>query len=490
MTNLSEDRKIDRKQRLQIPHQDILKQDPNDRQCNWQEVVLGFKDDGAVMVEANRCLQCPNAPCMKACPIHNDIPGALWEAEQGNFIAAADIFRLTSTMPGVCGRICPQERLCEGSCVVGATKKPPVSIGRLEAFVADRQRKTEGLPMPSMAPSTGHRVAVIGSGPAGLTVAELVARAGNKVVVFEEWPLPGGILRYGIPTFKMEKGILEDKLDLLEKMGIEFRCNTSLGKDITIDDLLGKGFDAVFMGQGAGVPSDLGTPGESLAGVYHSTDFLVRANLPPDELPDTMQAPITVGKHVVVIGGGDTSMDCVRSAIRLAKQDGITATVTCLSRLDESQLIGRAEERKHARDEGAQLDFHVVTTRFIGDEHGHVQAIECVNVQASEPDGNGLQTFSNVPGTERTIPADTIVISIGYRGDVKLADSAKLRHVRGIIQIDPATGATSRPGVFAGGDSAQGPKLVVTAIAQARTASAGIIDYLAKMSAPLAGAAR
>ena len=474
---------VNRKIRIQTPHQDILKQDPAERVCNWNEVVLGFESTGAAMIEASRCIQCPAAPCMKACPVSNDIPGALWELEHGNFIEAANIFRLTSTMPEVCGRICPQERLCEGSCVVGNPKKdpptPPVSIGRLEAFVADTQRLTYGFPKPEIQPATGKSVAVVGSGPAGLTVAELVAKAGHHVVVFEAWPLPGGILRYGIPNFKLDKGLPDAKVRFLEELGVEFRCNITIDVDFSVDDLFAQGFNAVYLGHGAGVHATIDTAGDDLENIYWSTDFLVRGNLPPEALPEYHRQPVNIGKNVVVIGGGDTSMDCVRTAIRLAQAQGTPTTVTCLYRRSEVEMPGRVEERQHAKQEGVKFEFLTAPTQFIGDAQNRVTGIQCAQMELGEPDASGRRRPMTVAGSEHIIDADTVIIAVGFLGDDAVSEQAHVNHRQGLVIVDPETGASSRPGVFAGGDSVSGAYLVVTAVAQGRTAARGILEYLA-----------
>ena len=475
--------RVDRKARLQIPPQDLIKQDPALRQCNWNEVVIGFEDSQAAIEEATRCIQCPDAPCIKACPVQNDIPGALWEIEQGNYIEAANIFRITSTMPEVCGRVCPQERLCEGSCVVGHVKKvppnPPVAIGRLEAFTTDYQRTTEGFPMPPKAAATGHKIAIIGAGPAGLTVAEHVTVAGNQAVVYDSWPTPGGILYYGIPNFKLDKDIVNEKLSYLEALGVQFLCNTTLGKDITVESLLEEGYAAVYLGHGAGVARTMNIPGEDLTGIYPATEFLVRCNLPAEDLPEKLSKPVQVRKRVVVIGGGDTSMDCVRTAVRRAQEQNVDATVTCLIRTIEEGLPGRAAERQHALEEGVQFEYLTAATRFVPDADGRVSSIECVKTELGDQDpSDPTHVPTPIAGSEFVIEADTVVIAVGYQGDDALVESAGVEHNDGRIAIDPETGITSRPGVFAGGDSVRGADLVVTAVAQARIAAEGILNYL------------
>lgn len=482
----SERPKVDRKLRFTIPAQTIRKQDPGERICNWNEVVLGFSDQQAAMLEAQRCIQCPAAPCIKACPIHNDIPGALWQLEQGNFIEAATIFRRTSTMPEVCGRICPQERLCEGSCVVGNQKRvpptPPVRIGRLEAFVADYQRAHGGLPKPALPEPSGRSVGVVGSGPAGLTVAEEMVKLGHRVIVYEAWPRPGGILLYGIPNFKLDKAITEQKIAFLEELGVEFVCNTRVGQDVTIDELLEQ-HDALFLGHGASIGASAGLPGEDLPGVYWATDFLVRGNLPPEDLPEGQREPVRVGKDIVVIGGGDTSMDCVRTAVRLAAQAGAAATVSCVYRRTEAEMPGRAEERQHAKEEGVRFVFLEAPVRFNAGRDGRVASVTFVRMELGEPDASGRRRPIEIPGSEHDLPADTVVLALGYWCDEELAESAGLAHKSGRLLVDPETGATNVPGVFAGGDNVRGADLVVTAIADAKRAARAMADYLAAVPA-------
>lgn len=478
--------KVDRKLRFNIPAQTIFKQDAAARVCNWNEVTLGFADDKAAIIEAQRCIQCPAAPCIKACPVQNDIPGALWELEQGNYLDAANIFRLTSSMPEVCGRICPQERLCEGSCVVGNQKRvpptPPVRIGRLEAFVADYQRNNGGQPKPALPPATGRSVAVIGSGPAGLTVAEDLAKAGHRVIVYEAWPKPGGILLYGIPNFKLDKSMAEAKIAYLEELGVEFVCNTRFGVDVTLEALQEE-YDVIFLGHGASIGASAGLPGEDLASIYAATDFLVRGNLQGDELPEDKRKPIALGRNTVVIGGGDTSMDCVRTAIRLVTQGGDGGTVTCVYRRTEAEMPGRAEERSHAKQEGVEFLFLEAPSRFVGDQHGYVTAVEFVRMELGEPDASGRRRPVTIEGSEHLVPADTVVMALGYWGDEPLATGLHLNHKYGLLVVDPETGATNLPGVFAGGDNVRGADLVVTAIAEAKRATRGMIEYLAAVRA-------
>lgn len=471
--------------RLSISVQPVPKQDAEERKRNFDETYIGF-DLNAAKIEASRCIQCPSAPCQEACPVSNDIPGAFALLEIGDIQGAANKFRETSNMPEMCGRLCPQENLCEGACVVGfairpdGRKEPAVTIGKLEAFCTDSQRQElAGYPMPRYMPDlTGRKVAVIGSGPAGLAVAEQLADIGHGVTVFEFWPEPGGVLVYGIPNFKMRKSIVDEYIAHLEAMGVKFVCNTYVGRDITIDDMLAGEFDAVFLGTGAGVGNEMGLEGENLKGVHKATDFLVRGNLALDQLPPHLREPLPKPKNVVVIGGGDTSMDCVRTAVRLGAEK-----VTCVYRRTENEMLGRAEERKNAREEGVEFAMLTLPTRVIGDEQGNAVAIELQKMELGEPDESGRRAPRPVKGSEYIVPADTVAIAIGYGADplVPQTTSGLKSDRKALIQVDKHSGETSRPGVFAGGDNVNGADLVVTALADGRRAAAAIARYLDRL---------
>jgi glutamate synthase (NADPH/NADH) small chain len=474
---------IDRRiRRRTIPRQPVAKQLPEERIRNFNEVYLGYDEDTA-MVEAARCLQCPSPqPCTLGCPLHNDIPLAMWLVSQGDFIGAANVYRQTSNLPEICGRVCPQEVLCQGSCVQGKNDLP-VYLGKIEAFVTDYQRRVEGgIPLPQVEPDTGFRVAVVGSGPAGLACAEELRKRGHSITVYEAWPKPGGLLYYGIPAFKLPKHVVQAKIEQLQRMGIRFITGTYIGKDLTIDDLMGDlGFDAVFLGTGTGICARMNVPGEDLKGIYHSTDFLVRGNLPPDDLPEDQREPIVVGRRVAVIGGGDTAMDCVRTAIRLQVQRfGEPGEVVCVYRRTEAQMPGRAEERVNAREEGVRFEYLMAPVRFIGDEDGHVKAMEVVRMRLGEPDRSGRPRPEPIEGSEFVMDVDTVVLAIGYWPDPTLGETTPGLETRkwGLIVADPETGATSREGVFAGGDNVTGPDLVVTAMAAGRKAAKSIDAYL------------
>ena len=475
---------VDRKARLAIPAQKIAKQDPNARVLNWREVYLPLNLETAKL-EAERCIQCPAAPCQVACPAGNDIPGALWKLEHGDPTGAAAVFHETSSMPEMCGRLCPQERLCEGHCVVGKHAKP-VAIGRLEAFVADWQRRTAP-PASALPKLSGKRVAVIGAGPAGITVAEEMARRGHAVTLFDAWPSMGGVLRYGIPDFKLEKHVLDERLAELQRLPIEFIGGTYIGVNgaRSVDDLLRDGYDAVFLGHGAGTGNPLTIEGGDLAGVIQATEFLSRANLPADDLPPAMREPLQAGRRIVVIGGGDTSMDCSRTAVRLGCDK-----VTLVYRRTEKEMVGREEERQHAREEGVRFVFLASPVRFLGTASGRVRAVEFERMELGPADESGRRRPQPVPGSEFTIEADTLVLAIGYNVDEHVAASASgvLMDKYGVVLVDRATGETDRPGVFAGGDAINGADLVVTAIRDARIAARGMQAYLNGQSAAAAAA--
>ncbi len=471
---------VEVQRRLAISRVPIHKQDPEVRKKNWDEVFLGFDVESA-KVEAMRCIQCPTAPCQQACPVHNDIPGAFLLLEKGDMNGAAERFRETSNLPELCGRLCPQERLCEGECVVAfairpdSHQEPPVSIGKLEAFVTDYQRKNLGVPLPVLPPATGFRVAVVGAGPAGMAVAEELAKLGHLCTMYDAWPEPGGILLYGIPNFKLSKEVLSDKLAYLEKLGVGFVGNTWVGKDVTVDGLFEQGFDAVFVGTGAGLGGQLAIPGEEYGGIYAATEFLVRGNLRPDQLPEHMRDELRVGRNVVVIGGGDTSMDCVRTAVRLGAEN-----VTCIYRRTESEMLGRTEEREHARQEGVQFQFLTIPLRFLGDDDGSVAGVECQQMDLGEPDESGRRRPIPIPHSEFVIAAETVAVAIGYNADPIIKDAAPgvATNRRNLVEVHPETFMTSRPGVFAGGDNVNGADLVVTALADGRRAAGAIHEYL------------
>ncbi len=487
-------RKFTNGEKGDIPAQKVTKQPASERLHNFREVSLGFTPEQAV-VEAARCFNCNYHPCTNACPVHNDIPTALFHIEIGDFVGAAEVFRRRSTFPEVCGRLCPQEKLCEGACIAGNIEDhPPVSIGKLEAFCTDYQRRAlGGFPMPPMKPKTGRRVAVVGTGPAGLAAAEDLAAAGHSVTAYDMWPEPGGLLLYGIPGFKLEKEMVQAKIDMLRRMGIVFITGVKVGEDLKVDDLFKQGFEAVFLGTGAIVGNSLEVPGESLRRVYQATDFLVRGNLPPALLPEGQKEKPLVGRRTLVVGGGDTARDCVRTAARLSVEQ--KGEVVCVYRRSDDEMTGRMEERIHARDEGVRFEFQSVPVKFLdtvpGQTHdlahvevgadGEVRGAVCVRMELGEPDSSGRRSPVPVKGSEFFVGADTVVLALGYSPDPAVPKSTPGLEADRKFRIKVKTedtGETTRPGVYAGGDNVRGADLIVTAIAAARAAARACDAYL------------
>jgi glutamate synthase (NADPH/NADH) small chain len=398
----------------------------------------------------------------------------MWLIEQGEFLEAAALYRQTSALPEICGRVCPHEQVCEGSCVLIKENEEPVLCGALEVFVTDFQRKYGDSSIPVGTP-TGKKVAVIGAGPAGLSAAEVLVKDGHAVTIFEAKPAAGGLLTYGIPNFKLPKDVVFDRLKDFEEAGIEFVFNTYIGKDKTIDELFEEGFDAVFVGVGTGVDARMEIPGEDLPGVYEATDFLIRTNVHQEYLPEGVESKPDLGRNVVIIGGGDTASDALRSSLRLGAE-----SVTCIYRRTEKEMPGSYKDRELAREEGANYNFLTQPVRFIAGEDGRVSAVECIRMELGEPDQSGRRRPVPIEGSEFIIEADTVVKGIGYWPDPTIGKSTPdlETHKWGLIVVDRETGATSRPGVYAGGDATTGPDLVVTASAAGRKAARAIDKYL------------
>jgi glutamate synthase (NADPH/NADH) small chain len=399
----------------------------------------------------------------------------MWLIEQGKFLEAAALYRQTSTFPEICGRVCPHEDLCQASCVRNHYGEP-VLTGMLEAFVTDYERRNGRQQNGSaVTRHTGKKVAIVGAGPAGLACAEQLSRKGYQVTLFDAKSRPGGLLLYGIPNFKLPKDILDERIDDILKGGVNFVGNTFIGRDKTIDELFDQGYEAVFIGIGTGVDASMRVEGEDLPGVYKGTEFLIRANVDPALQPEGMGPLPDIGKRLVVIGGGDTASDCLRSALRLGAEE-----VTCIYRRTEKEMPGSAKDRGLAREEGATYQFLTQPVRFVPGDDGRLAAVECIRMELGEPDDSGRRRPVPIEGSNFTLEADTAVLAIGYWPDPAIGKSTPALETRdwGLIVADPETGATSRPGVFAGGDGVTGPDLVVTAMVAGRKAATAIDCYL------------
>ena len=464
---------IDRQEKAQTPSLEIGYRNAEERVCDFDEVVLSMTPEQA-MFEASRCIQCPDpAPCMRACPIDNDIPSAMWHMSLGNFEEAAAIYRKTSSFPEVCGRICPHDILCEGSC--SQTKHDDsVATGYLEAFVTSYVRKLNGVQY-EVEKEKDQSVAVVGAGPSGLTVADMLIQKGYSVTVFDARPKPGGLLLYGIPNFKVDKQVVADKVDDLEKLGVKFVGNTFVGKDKSIEGIFKEGFDAIFIGVGTGIDAPMNIDGEDIDGVWKGTEFLIRSGVTKKDLPKSMKDGIKIGKKVVVIGGGDTASDCLRTALRSGSEE-----VTCLYRRTEKEMPGSSKDRKLARQEGAQYKFLTQPIKFHAGKDGKLESVECVEMKLGEPGSDGRRRPEAIEGSNFKIEANQAVLALGYWPDEAISKATKGldTHNYGLLVADEETKATSLEGVFAGGDAVTGPDLVVTAMLAGRKAAKAIDEYL------------
>jgi glutamate synthase (NADPH) small chain len=464
---------VDRKARMRLPFTGLPLRTVRERVKDFEEVMAPMDEAGAI-AEATRCLHCSDpAPCMKACPAHNDISLALWLIEQGKFLEAAQVYRKTSSMPEICGRVCPHEKLCQGACV-RSKRGEPVLTGALEVFVCDYERQALGREIP-VGKSSGKRVAVIGAGPAGLACAEKLVRLGHWVTIFDAKPAPGGLLVYGIPSFKLPKSVVFSLWDALQRAGVEFRGNTYIGRTKTVNQLFQEGFEAVFIGVGTGVDIPMEVPGEDLPGVYKGTDFLIRANVEAGLLPPEAGGYPEIGRKVAVIGGGDTASDCLRTALRMGAEE-----VVCLYRRTENEMPGGVHDRELAREEGSRYKFLTQPIQFLPGENGRLGQIECLRMRLGKPDARGRRSPVPIKNSNFFVEADTAILALGYRPDpiIGATTPGLQTHKWGLIITDPETGATSRMGVFVGGDVATGPDLVVTAMVAGRKAAGTIDAYL------------
>ena len=453
---------------MRLDKNEMPSQDPNVRNKNFLEVALGYTEEQA-LDEAQRCLHCKNKPCQTGCPVGIDIPEFIGHVAEGDFEAAYQVIARSSSLPAVCGRVCPQESQCEGKCTRGI-KNEPVGIGRLERFVADWHR--ENVHTAPIVPAwNGHKVAIIGAGPAGLTAAGDLAKLGYKVTVYEALHVAGGVLMYGIPEFRLPKAIVQQEIDGLKKMGVDFECNMVIGKVLTIDELMDEyGYEAVFVGSGAGLPRFMGIPGESLKGVYSANEFLTRSNLMKAYLP-TSKTPIRTGKKVAVVGGGNVAMDAARSALRLGAE-----TVYIVYRRGMAELPARKEEVEHAEEEGIVFKTLTNPTEVLGDENGWVKGMTCVKMELGEPDASGRRRPIVKEGSEFVLDVDTMIMALGtspnplIRSTTPGLDADK----HGCLITNGPDGLTSRPMVYAGGDAVTGAATVILAMGAGKEAARAI----------------
>ncbi|MCL6610988.1 MAG: NADPH-dependent glutamate synthase [Peptococcaceae bacterium] len=454
-------------------------QDPAVRSRNFNEVALGYSPETAI-AEAGRCLQCKNEPCRQGCPVEVDIPAFLKLASEGDFAGAIAKIKEKNALPAVCGRVCPQENQCEKYCTLGK-KHEPVGIGRVERFCADWEL-AKGVKLPEVAPPTGFKVAVVGSGPAGITCAADLAKLGHKVTMFEALHVAGGVLMYGIPEFRLPKAVVQAEVENVKKLGVEIEVNSVVGKFATVDQLMEEGgFDAVFIGTGAGLPYFMNIPGENLCGVYSANEFLTRTNLMKAYQFPEWDTPIKVGRKVAVLGGGNVAMDAARTALRLGAEES-----WIVYRRSDKELPARHEEVEHAHEEGVKFAFLTSPTRIIGDDNGVVKAMECIRYELGEPDASGRRSPVPIPGSEYTMEVDTVVVAIGQGPNPLVPRTTKGLEVnrKGNIVANPETGATSKPGVYAGGDVVTGAATVILAMGAGKVGARSIHDYLmAKKSA-------
>ncbi|MCD6454596.1 MAG: NADPH-dependent glutamate synthase [Candidatus Aminicenantes bacterium] len=467
-------KKLKVKERMALERTPMPENEPLERIKGFFEVNKGYTPEMA-MAEARRCMDCANPTCVIGCPVAIDIPTFVKKIEMGDFLGAVKVIKETNALPAVCGRVCPQEDQCEGNCTYTRMGKRPVAIGNLERFVADYERAQGEVEVPEIKVKKNKKVAIIGAGPAGLTAAGELAMMGYDVTIFEALHKPGGVLMYGIPEFRLPKAILEKEIDYLKKLGVEIITDFVVGKTATIDDLKKQGYEAFFIGSGAGAPWFLGLPGEELNGVYSANEYLTRVNLMRAfEFPE-FDTPIPRGKRVAVIGGGNTAMDAVRTAKRLGAEHAMI-----IYRRSRAEMPAREEEIKHAEEEGIEFHFLTNPKRFIGDENGWVKQMECVKMELGEPDASGRRRPIPIPGSEFLMDVDLVIVAVGTKPNPLIPQTTPgLKLAKwGEIEVDWETMGTSIPGVFAGGDIVRGGATVILAMGDGRRAAKAIDAYL------------
>ena len=450
----------------------VREQDPKVRATNFDEVCLGYNMEEA-MEEASRCINCKNAKCIQGCPVSINIPAFVKAVKEGKITEAADIIAESSALPAICGRVCPQETQCEGKCIRGI-KGDPISIGKLERFVADYSREHGYVPKKPET-TNGKKVAIIGSGPAGLTCAGDLAKLGYEVTIFEALHEPGGVLTYGIPEFRLPKDeVVQKEIDNVRKLGVKIECNVVIGKSVTIDQLMEEeGFEAVFIGSGAGLPKFMGIPGENAVGVFSANEFLTRNNL-MKAFRDDYDTPIFRGTKVAVVGGGNVAMDAARTALRLG------ATTYIVYRRSEAELPARVEEVHHAKEEG--IIFHLLTnpTEILEDDKGWVKGMKCVRMELGEPDASGRRRPVVIPDSEFTLDVDTVIMALGTSPNPLISSTTEGLEINKwkCIVAEETNGQTSKNGVFAGGDAVTGAATVILAMEAGKAGAKGIHEYL------------
>ncbi len=463
----------DKKER--VPRQKMPEQDPQKRVGNFEEVPLGYSEEQAI-AEAKRCIQCKKPGCIGGCPVDVKIPEFVKDIAEGKFIEAAQKLKETNSLPAVCGRVCPQEDQCEKQCILGR-KGEPVAIGRLERFAADYERNAGKVTIPPSTKATGKKIAVIGAGPAGLTIAGDLVKLGYDVTIFEALHKAGGVLVYGIPEFRLPKAIVEAEVEYLKKLGVKIETNVVIGRTKTIDELFAAGYDAIFIGVGAGAPVFMNIPGENLSGIYSANEYLTRSNLMKAYRFPEYDTPIVRGKLVAVIGGGNVAMDSVRTALRLGAEKAMI-----IYRRTEVEMPARKEEVHHAREEGVEFLMLTAPVEYIGNAAGWVTGVKCIKMELGEPDASGRRRPVPVNGSEFVIDVDTVVVAVGTMANpiVPATTPGLATNRLGYIVTKDESGLTSREGIYAGGDIVTGSATVILAMGAGRKAANAIHDYLSK----------
>lgn len=458
-----------------VPRQKMPEQEPQKRIRNFEEVPFGYSEETAI-TEAKRCIQCKKPGCIEGCPVDVKIPEFIKAISEGRFVEAALKLKETNGLPAVCGRVCPQEDQCEKFCILGK-KGEPVAIGRLERFAADFERNSGKISIPAAVKSNGKKIAIAGAGPSGLTIAGDLVKLGYDVSIFEALHKAGGVLVYGIPEFRLPKAIVEAEVEYLRKLGVKIETNFVIGRTKTIDELFAEGFDAVFIGVGAGAPVFMDIPGENLSGIYSANEYLTRSNLMKAYLFPEYDTPIVRGKRVAVVGGGNVAMDSVRTALRLGAERAMI-----IYRRTDAEMPARKEEVHHAHEEGVEFLMLTAPVEYIGNDAGWVTGMKCLKMELGEPDASGRRSPVPVKGSEYVIDVDTVVVAVGTMANpiVPATTPGLETNKKGYILTKDESGLTSRAGIYAGGDIVTGSATVILAMGAGRKAAIAINEYLSK----------